>query len=130
MTEYFCTIKKCKKMKNIILTIALSFLLGWTIAGNEISSDNGPVTPVQKVTLTGKVIDFNSGEALTGVEVSIEGTSLVTYTDFDGNFEIKDVVPGTYNLIASFISYRNSLVENFNAAQNESKVDIKLQTSN
>ncbi len=117
-------------MKNTILIIAFSVLMGWAIAGNDISSGSNPVTPVQKVTLSGKVIDFNSGEALTGVEVSIEGTGIVTYTDFDGNFEIKDVVPGTYNLIASFISYKNSLVENFDAAQNKSFVDIKLQTSN
>jgi hypothetical protein len=118
-------------MKKTFLTIALSLMIGWTIAGNDITPAGGSANaPVQMVTLKGKVVDINSGESLTGVEVTIEGTTIKAYTDFDGNFEIKDVMPGTYNLIASYISYKNSLVENFNAGDTENKVDIKLQVSN
>ena len=118
-------------MKKTFLTTALSLMIGWTIAGNDITPAGGSANaPVQMVTLKGKVVDINSGEFLTGVEVTIEGTTIKAYTDFDGNFEIKDVKPGTYNLIASYISYKNSLVENFKAVDQENKVDIKLQTSN
>ena len=113
-------------MKKTIISIAFSLIIGWTIAGNDLVPAE---TPTQTITLKGKVVDFNSGESLTGVEVAIEGSSVKTYTDFDGNFEIKDVKPGNYNLVASYISYNNSLVENFKAADTDNNVEIKLQTS-
>jgi len=114
-------------MKKTIISIAFSLIIGWTIAGNDLIPAE---TPVQTITLKGKVVDFNSGESLTGVEVAIEGSTIKTYTDFDGNFEIKDVKPGNYNLVASYISYNNSLVENFTAADTDNNVEIKLQSSN
>lgn len=118
-------------MKKTIISIAFSLIFGWTMAGNDLTPAETPVgAPVQTITLKGKVVDFNSGESLTGVEVAIEGSSVKTYTDFDGNFEIKDVKPGSYNLVASYISYNNSLVENFKAADADNNVEIKLQASN
>ncbi len=51
------------------------------------------------LSLSGTVFDFQSGEALTGVEVSIEGTDIKVYTDFDGNFEIDNVKPGNLTLL-------------------------------
>jgi hypothetical protein len=118
-------------MKKVFATIALSLIIGWSIAGNDLTPAEGSSgSPVLTVTLKGQVVDFNSGESLTGVEVTIEGTDVKAYTDFDGNFEIKDVKPGSYNLVASYISYKNSLVENYKAAGTENNVEIKLQTSN
>lgn len=117
-------------MKKTILTIALSIIIGWAIAGNDLIPVETPAgAPALTITLKGKVVDFNSGESLTGVEVAIEGSTIKAYTDFDGNFEIKDVKPGNYNLVASYISYNNSLVENFKAADTDNNVEIKLQTS-
>lgn len=117
-------------MKKSFLTIGLSLMISAIIAGNDLTpADGAGKLPSQTVTLKGQVVDFNSGESLTGVEVTIEGTSIKAYTDFDGNFEIKDVKPGSYNLVASYISYKNSLVENFNAADKENNVEIKLQGS-
>jgi hypothetical protein len=118
-------------MKKSFFTIALSLMIGVIIAGNDVTPVEGTGSvPSQTVTLKGQVVDYNSGESLTGVEVTIEGTSIKAYTDFDGNFEIKDVKPGSYNLVASYISYKNSLVENFKAADKENSLEIKLQTSN
>jgi hypothetical protein len=118
-------------MKKTIISIAFSLIIGWTIAGNDLTPAETPAgTPVQTITLKGKVVDFNSGESLTGVEVAIEGSTIKAYTDFDGNFEIKDVKPGNYNLVASYISYYNSLIENFKAAGTDNNVEIKLQASN
>jgi len=118
-------------MKKIIASILFLSIIGFIYAGNENEkSGEAPATPVEMVTLSGSVVDLNSGEALTGVEVTIEGTDISVYTDFDGHFEINDVKPGKYNLIASYISYKNSLVENYKAEQKDNKVDIKLQASN
>ena len=117
-------------MKKLIFSIIAITLIGFVYAGNEgEKSPEAPSAPAEMVIMSGIVVDFVSGEVRSGVEVTIEGTDISVYTDFDGNFEIKDVKPGKYNLIASYISYKNSLVENYNAERKGNKLDIKLQAS-
>ena len=117
-------------MKNIILSFVFVGLIGIAYADNEgTTSIASESAPVEMVSLSGTVIDFASGEALTGVEVTVEGTDIKVYTDFDGNFEIDNVKPGSYNIIASYISYEKSLIENFKANTQNKEVDIKLQES-
>jgi hypothetical protein len=116
-------------MKKIffVLAIALVGVFGLKIA---IASDflNNP--PKADATILGEVLDFTSGESLAGVTVSIEGTSLETYTDLDGNFEFKGVMPGDYNLVFSFISYNNSLVEQLEVKPSEARtLKVKMQES-
>lgn len=102
-------------------------LLGMTYAGNNVTKENkSAAKPESSITLKGKIVDFSTGEALTGVEVEIEGTSLSTYSDLDGNFSFENLKPGEYSIIASFISYKKSLVENFKAKSNR-VVEIKMQ---
>ncbi|MEZ5198698.1 MAG: carboxypeptidase-like regulatory domain-containing protein [Bacteroidales bacterium] len=117
-------------MKNIILSLVLVALVGIVYADNEGTSSSPSESPANEmVSFSGKVMDFASGEVLTGVEVTIEGTDIKTYTDFDGNFTIDNVKPGKYNIIASYISYERSLVENFEATNDQADVNIKLQES-
>ena len=117
-------------MKKAIITLFFAAMFGFVFADNDGSKNSEPAeAPLQSVTLTGSVVDLSSGEALVGVEVKIDGTDIKTYTDFDGNFEIPDVKPGNYNLIASYISYNNSLVENLECDKKENEVNIKLQAS-
>ncbi len=61
-----------------------------------------------KGTITGQVVD-EFGQALTGANVWIAGTSLGTSTDIQGRFEIRAVPDGSYNLIAAFIGYRSEV---------------------
>lgn len=118
-------------MKKAIITLIMTAFIGFVYADDEGSKSSEPAeSPLQTVTLTGNVVDFNSGEVLAGVEVKIDGTDIKTYTDFDGNFEIPGVKPGKYNLIASYISYNKSLVENLECEKKENEVNIKLQSSN
>ena len=120
-------------MKKIFAIIfALSFVLT-SYADNEgtktETANNPEPVPVETISISGTVLDVISGEALTGVEVSIEGTDIKTYTDFDGNYTLKNLTPGKYNLIASYISYNKSLVENLSVKKGSEKVEIKMQSS-
>ncbi len=56
------------------------------------------------VSVFGTVKD-NLGEPIPGASVFLEGTELGAQTDFDGNYEIRGVAPGSYNLIASYLGY-------------------------
>ena len=118
-------------MKKTIITLVFAALLGFAYADNDgaKSSETASLSPITMVTLSGSVADLTSGEALAGVEVSLEGTDIKTYTDFDGNFEFKDVKVGEYNLIASFISYKKSLVENYKAESMDNTLEIKLEAA-
>lgn len=58
----------------------------------------------QQSIISGTVIDDATGEALIGVAVVIEGTTIGSATNLEGQFQIK-ANPGTYNLKASFISF-------------------------
>lgn len=57
-----------------------------------------------EISLYGSVKD-NLGEPIGGASVFLEGTTLGAQTDFDGNYEIRGVAPGSYNLIASYLGY-------------------------
>lgn len=81
------------------------------------------------IVLTGSVADENSGESLVGVEVKLEGTDLVTYTDFDGNFSFKNVKPGDYKLVTNYISYEKKS-ESLSVKTKENEIKIKLHSSN
>ena len=104
-------------MKKSILTLSFLAAVIFAFAGDTGKSENKnksteTVSANAAVSISGKVIDFTSGEALAGVEVAIEGLAKKVHTDFDGNFKIENIKPGTYNLIASFISYNKSFIEN------------------
>ncbi len=50
-------------------------------------------------TLQGKVVNFNTGEAVSGVLVRIEGTKLSARTDEQGSFHVPGVPVGKYNIM-------------------------------
>jgi hypothetical protein len=57
------------------------------------------------ITLSGIVVDSQTKETLAGVEVTIEGTKLKTYTDFEGNFSFDNIQPGNYKVVTKYVSY-------------------------
>lgn len=58
--------------------------------------------------VSGRVLDEN-GEALIGVNVFLDGTSLGVSTDIDGNYRIDKIPPGYYDLVFSYIGYENAV---------------------
>ena len=93
---------------------------------SEISSTGNAVT----TELSGQVIDKNTNETLVGVKVTIKGTDLVAYTDFDGKYHFDSLKPGKYNVTASYISYENKTVENIVLTPKANEVDFSLENSN
>lgn len=61
----------------------------------------------QNATLSGQV-NALSGEELSFASVALEGTTLGTSTDDDGNFTIKDIPPGNYKVLVSFLGYETT----------------------
>lgn len=81
----------------------------------------------QKATLQGIVIDEKTGETMVGAQVVLEGTTMGAMTDFDGNYVIKNITPGTYTILCKFISYDTGKIENVTLnAGDDKKFDFKL----
>ncbi len=82
-------------MKKVFLLISLFSVLGL------FSQDLGMVK--------GNVIDLEANnEPILFANITIKNTALKTRTNLNGNFEIKDVTPGTYILEISFLGYETA----------------------
>jgi len=120
-------------------TKLIAFLFILTLSGMHVMADNDGNAVTEKAnapeaasvakTITGKVYDLSTGEALAGAEVIIEGTEVKTYSDLDGNFSITALQPGKYNIICSLISYNKSLVEDINTTDAANSCKIALEPS-
>lgn len=69
-------------------------------------------TFAQKGTLKGLVTDQKTKEPLVGATIMLEGTTSGTITDFDGNYQLGNIAPGTYTVHCSFISYETKKLPN------------------
>jgi len=56
--------------------------------------------------LAGRVIDLQSGDPLVGANVYLEGTSLGSSTNEDGDFIIINITPGSYTLVVDYVGYQ------------------------
>ena len=63
------------------------------------------VAVAQNTTIKGRVVDKDTGEPLPGVNVIVPGTYKGAATDMGGEFVIKGLSPGDYDIKASMIGY-------------------------
>ncbi|MEZ5003394.1 MAG: TonB-dependent receptor [Chitinophagales bacterium] len=78
--------------------------------------------------IRGTVIDDETGETLIGVNVLIEGTSIGTTTDIDGNYTLR-VKVGSYNLVYSYVSFAPYKVEQINLTDKQVYImDVRMQS--
>ena len=64
----------------------------------------------QNGSITGKVLDAATGEAVVGANAVIQGTTVGASTDIDGNFTIPNLRPGKYTVAVSFITYKTHVI--------------------
>jgi TonB-dependent receptor len=84
----------------------------------------------QPGSISGKITDKNNNEELIGSNVLILGTTLGASSDIDGNYFIKGLTPGKYNVKVSFISYNSVTVENVIVEEGKStRLDVALESS-
>ena len=78
--------------------------------------------------ITGNVTDARDGEPIIGAQVLIAGTTQGTTTDFDGNYRILNVRPGTYTLEFRYIGYATQIVEDV-LVRTDLNTEINMQMS-
>ena len=114
--------------KLVLLIVIITATIYFTQAGEPLKTEK--ITESQLV-LKGKVIDKKTGETLVGAVVNVGNSEYKTYTDLDGNFEIKNIKEGNYNIVVSYISYHSSLLEQaIVKSTNNSSLEIQLIEDN
>ncbi len=78
----------------------------------------------QETTITGTVTDSADGSSLPGVNIYVEGTTIGTSSDMDGNYQIK-VPSDSKSLIFSFVGYQQKEV----TIGDRTKIDVALRES-
>ncbi|MBU2913544.1 TonB-dependent receptor [Reichenbachiella agariperforans] len=75
--------------KTLLLLLCLSSMTAWAQTGG----------------IKGQMIDKESGEALIGATVTIQGTSIGAVADVEGNYVLNNLDYGTYTLLFNFVGY-------------------------
>ncbi|MFA6457313.1 MAG: TonB-dependent receptor [Bacteroidota bacterium] len=57
-------------------------------------------------TIVGRVVDERNGEGLPSVNILVKGTYYGASSDFDGNFTVKNINPGSYNIDVTLLGYK------------------------
>jgi len=79
--------------------------------------------------IAGRIRDTETGEAVVGVSVVIEGTTTGASTDVDGNFTLINISPGTYTVVASGVGYQRKRFTNVKVSVDfTTRLDITLST--
>ena len=115
-----------KKLMMFCLILGMALGAGAKNKSGKNNNDSGAAAAT--ATISGVITDSVSGEQLAGVEVKIEGTDTKTYTDFDGNFSFKGMVPGEYKLVTTYISYEKT-TEALKTDASDNLVRIRLVNS-
>ncbi len=84
----------------------------------------------QTGSIKGVIIDKKTKETIIGANVYIEGTTVGSTTNLDGQYEIRNMKPGIYTIIVSFISYNQQRFEKVKVFENlATVVNAQLEES-
>jgi len=105
--------------KNNIIVLLFSMLI---IQTTLLSAQTGSIK--------GVITDKKTKETIIGANVYLEGTTIGSTTNLDGQYEIKNVKSGVYTVIVSFISYKQQRFQKVKVSVNQpTTVNAQLEES-
>jgi len=75
-----------------------------------------------KASISGKVIDEESGEVLRRASVLIISKKIGAYTDTKGEYRILNLPAGVYSIQVSYIGYNTKVIENIELKENQNYI--------
>jgi len=75
-----------------------------------------------KASISGKIIDEESGEVLRRASVLILGKKIGAYTDTKGEYRILNLPAGVYSIQVSYIGYNTKTIENIELKENQNYI--------
>jgi len=80
---------------------------------------------IGECTVSGKVLDIETGKPLPFAVVKFIGKNKITIADENGEFTIADICPGEYKIEVSFVGYETQIFEMY--VDDESIIKLQLQ---
>ena len=121
-------------MRKIVILFAALLILGLNAQAKNVVTPKGDkninaneLASLNTTSLSGMVLDNETGEALTGVAIRFEGSNETVYTDFDGIFKIDNIVPGKYNILSNYISYTDNKLKDVNVSGRNNVIRLVLK---
>lgn len=109
--------------RHLMLGALLIFLVG-ALGSNVASAQSSKAGKI-----TGTLVDQETGKALPGAVVMLEGTTMGAAADLHGTFAIYNVPVGTYNVVIQLIGYSKTTVTAVEVTAGEAaSVDVALQS--
>ena len=105
--------------KSFISGLCLVFMVSFLSMQSMYAQGSGAIS--------GVVIDKTSGEKLPFANVQLEGTSFGTSTDDKGEFVIRQIPAGDYNLVTTYIGYLDQTIPVSVAADKTLKINIEIE---
>lgn len=102
---------KYNRMKTLLI-LTISLLVTISVSADTNTKSNKKVNEIESISsvediaaiqIFGMVVDEKTNESLTGATIIVDGKKY--YSDLDGNFSVKDIKPGKYEMIVELISY-------------------------
>ncbi|MHA4809200.1 TonB-dependent receptor [Flavitalea flava] len=111
------------EIKDVLKGMFIGTDLSYKILDNNLIVVLSNTLALQDIKITGRITGEN-GEPLSGVSVTVKGTSHGTTTDNTGNFTL--TVPEKSRIVISYIGYQSQDI----AVNSQSVINIKLSSSN
>ena len=107
------------KIYNLIKYLKISLLLVPFMMVNIWAGTTGKIA--------GTVTDAQSNEALVGVNILLDGTTMGAATDVNGKYFIINIPPGTYTVKASLIGYQTVIIKDVKVSVDQTtKIDFQM----
>lgn len=79
--------------------------------------------------VAGTLVDAETGETLIGANVVVDGTTIGTTTDLEGDYDLRGLDAGTYTLVYSYIGYNPKTVQGVEVVAGEvTRLDVSLSS--
>lgn len=109
---------KITYLQNVMIRITLLLLLFAAVAN------------AQTGIIKGRVTDKINNEPVAFATLLLEGTTIGANSDENGNYEITGLVPGLYNVKASFVGFNELTIYEIQVTNSKpSEVNIEMETS-
>ncbi len=123
--------------RNVVIHCAAVVAMGLALipgTGNAINTANVATAVVDTTSesgrgvLHGTIRDATDGSPLEFANVLIEGTNFGTSANADGEYELRNVPPGRYNIRFSYIGYRTRTIYEIQISRNRDlRLDVELE---
>lgn len=109
--------------------ITFIFILSIALFG-QVSAQTTSTSSSGNGKITGKIIDEKNGQPLMNAVIVFQGTSDGTVSDWNGDFELTGVKPGTYTLECKMLSYNTKTLSGVEVKANEATtITVSMSTA-